>query len=30
VKATCRNGIMTITMPKAQEHIGRQIPIEVK
>jgi HSP20 family protein len=30
VKASCQNGIMTITMPKAQEHIGREVPVEIK
>lgn len=29
VKATYRNGVMTITLPKAEEHVGRQIPVEV-
>lgn len=29
VKASYRNGIMTITLPKAEEHVGRQIPVEV-
>jgi HSP20 family protein len=30
VKATYTNGIMTITLPKAEEYVGRQIPVEVK
>ncbi len=30
VKATYKNGIMTIAMPKSAEVIGRQIPVEVK
>lgn len=30
VKATYKNGVMTIDMPKAEEYVGRQIPIEVK
>jgi HSP20 family protein len=30
VKATYRNGVMTISLPKAEEHVGRQIPVEVK
>jgi HSP20 family protein len=30
VKATCRNGVMTIEMPKAEEYVGRSIPVEVK
>lgn len=29
VKASYRNGVMTITLPKAEEHVGRQIPVEV-
>lgn len=29
VKATCRDGIMTIELPKAEEYVGRQIPISV-
>ena len=29
VKAAYRNGVMTITLPKAEEHVGRQIPVEV-
>ncbi len=29
VKASYRNGVMTIHLPKAQEHVGRQIPVEV-
>jgi HSP20 family protein len=28
VKAQYRNGIMTITLPKAEEHVGRQIPVQ--
>lgn len=27
VKATCWNGIMTIELPKADEHVGRRIPV---
>lgn len=30
VKATYKNGVMTISLPKAEEHVGRQIPVEVK
>jgi len=30
VRAAYRNGVMTITLPKAEEHVGRQIPVEVK
>jgi len=30
VKATYTNGVMTITLPKAEEYVGRQIPVEVK
>ena len=29
VKASCRNGIMTIELPKAEEYVGRQIPVSV-
>ena len=29
VKATYKNGIMTIEMPKVAEHVGRHIPVEV-
>jgi len=29
VKASYANGIMTITMPKADEYVGRQIPVEI-
>lgn len=29
VKASYRNGVMTIQLPKADEHVGRQIPVEV-
>lgn len=29
VKASYRNGVMTIHLPKAAEHVGRQIPVEV-
>lgn len=29
VKATYKNGVMTIDLPKAEEYIGRQIPVEV-
>ena len=30
VKAQYRNGVMTITLPKAEEHIGRSIPVEIE
>jgi len=30
VKAQYKNGIMSITLPKAEEHVGRQIPIEIE
>jgi HSP20 family protein len=30
VKALVRNGIMTIVLPKADEHVGRQIPVQVE
>jgi len=30
VKAQYRNGVMTINLPKAEEHIGRQIQVEVE
>ena len=30
VKASYKNGIMSISMPKAEEFVGRQIPVEVK
>lgn len=30
VKANSRNGVMTIHMPKAEEFVGRRIPIESK
>jgi HSP20 family protein len=30
VKAEMRHGVMTITLPKAEEHVGRQIPIQVE
>ena len=30
VKAQYKNGIMTIVLPKAEEHVGRQIPVEVE
>ncbi len=29
VKASCRNGIMTIELPKAEEYVGRQIPVSI-
>jgi HSP20 family protein len=29
VKAQYKNGIMTIVLPKAEESVGRQIPVEV-
>jgi HSP20 family protein len=29
VKAEFKNGILTILLPKAEEHVGRQIPVEV-
>jgi HSP20 family molecular chaperone IbpA len=30
VKAQANNGVLTIVLPKAEEHLGRQIQIEVK
>lgn len=30
VKATYENGVMNIELPKAEEFIGRQIPVEMK
>lgn len=30
VKASCKNGVMTITLPKAEEHLGRSIPVEIE
>ena len=30
VTAQYKNGIMTIVLPKAEEHVGRQIPVEVE
>ena len=30
VKAQYRNGVMTIELPKAEEHVGRQIPVEIE
>lgn len=30
VTAEYKNGVMTISMPKAEEFVGRQIPVEVK
>ena len=30
VKAQYRNGVMTITLPKAEEYVGRQIQVEVE
>jgi HSP20 family protein len=30
VKAQYRNGVMSIALPKAEEHIGRQIPVELE
>lgn len=30
VKAQYKNGIMTIVLPKAEEYVGRQIPVEVE
>jgi HSP20 family protein len=30
VKAKADMGVMTITLPKAREYVGRQIPIEIK
>lgn len=29
VKAVSKNGVMTITLPKAEEHLGRSIPVEI-
>lgn len=28
VKAQYKNGVLTISLPKAEEHVGRQIPVE--
>ena len=30
VRATYENGVMSIVLPKAEEYIGRQIPVEAK
>jgi HSP20 family protein len=30
VKASAKNGVMTITLPKAEEHVGRSIPVEIE
>lgn len=30
VKAQARNGVMTIVMPKSEEHLGRQITVELE
>jgi HSP20 family protein len=30
VKASYRNGILSIEMPKAAEYVGRQIPVDIK
>ena len=30
VKAQYKNGIMTIVLPKVEEYVGRQIPVEVE
>ena len=30
VKAQYKNGVMTIALPKAEEHIGRSIPVEIE
>lgn len=30
VKAQYRNGVMTISLPKAEEYVGRQIPVEIE
>jgi len=30
VKATYEKGVMTISLPKVEEQVGRQIPVEVK
>ncbi len=30
VKAQVRNGVMTIVLPKTEEHLGRQIPVELE
>ena len=30
VKATYENGVLTISLPKAEEYVGRQIPVELK
>jgi HSP20 family protein len=29
VKATYKNGVMSIVLPKADEYVGRQIPVEL-
>lgn len=30
VKAHSRDGILVVTLPKAEEHVGRQIPVEIE
>lgn len=30
VKAQYKNGVMTISLPKAEEFVGRQIPVEIE
>lgn len=30
VKAQAHNGVLTIVLPKAEEHLGRQIPVEIE
>src|SRR5262249_53869207 len=30
VKAQYKNGVMIITLPKAEEHVGRTIPVEIE
>ena len=30
VKASYKNGVMTIVLPKAEEHVGRSIPVEIE
>jgi HSP20 family protein len=30
VKASYKNGILSIEMPKSAEYVGRQIPVDVK
>jgi len=30
VKAGYKNGVMTITLPKSEQHLGRSIPVEIE